>query len=269
MGTRLIIRYYKDNISKTSDVKIETIIGEPKGRTGSNTHICTIRQIPIIDKEHIETATLNFFNEIIKDPNGRFKSWEHCYNFFKKNRTKRDSDTLDRMSLHLAFYLASWGMLRGSSFLLKKDYLVHLPAISIISENKYARLWNLESTTIDLIIECGERVAESYKQQANCKKPSETLLTKILLGVFGCIPAYDRYFKLGLKKYELTATYGKRSLLELIQFYKQHKEAFEACKEKILIYGADYTPMKLIDMFFWEEGINEAKITHEEAITES
>ena len=47
-------------------------------------------------------------------------SWRHCYKAFYENRNKTDEQTLDYLSLHLAFYLASWRIYRGSSFLLQK-----------------------------------------------------------------------------------------------------------------------------------------------------
>lgn len=39
---------------------------------------------------------------------------------------KENDVNLDYLSLQLAFYLASWGMYRGSSFLLQKYYRVHI-----------------------------------------------------------------------------------------------------------------------------------------------
>ena len=70
------------------------------------------------------------------------------------------------MSLQLAFYLASWGMYRGSLFLLQKDYKVHIPVV---------------------------------KEQELKNQLSFTLITKILMGTLGCVPAYDRYFIAGIK----------------------------------------------------------------------
>jgi hypothetical protein len=46
------------------------------------------------------------------DNNARYKSWEHCYIYFQKNKSNKEKT--DEMALHLAFYLASWGMLRNS-----------------------------------------------------------------------------------------------------------------------------------------------------------
>ncbi len=58
-------------------------------------------------------AVTEFCVELKKDENGRYRSWEHCYECFYKAREQRDDpdreDLVDYLSLHLAFYLASWG----------------------------------------------------------------------------------------------------------------------------------------------------------------
>src|SRR5690606_20568763 len=56
----------------------------------------------------------------------RYNSWSHCFQAFRELTDK------NLQSLHLGFYLASWGMYRGSSMLLQRDYLVHVEAISIL-----------------------------------------------------------------------------------------------------------------------------------------
>ena len=219
----------------------------------------------------ITTNIGNFYHKMVEDTNCRFKSWEHCNKFFKENR--KDESSLDTMCLHLAFYLASWGMLRGSAFLLKKDYLVHKPVINIMLEDKYENLWKGEVELlrgeIDLILECGNRIADSYNQQKNCNKPSSVLLTKILLGVYGCTPAYDRFLIDGLKKYGITTNFGNSSLNEIFSFYTLNREAFEICRKEIINNETDYPPMKLVDMFFWEEGRKLSEKTREEALDDS
>ena len=57
------------------------------------------------NREPIENIVMEFYDKIIDDKNHRFKSWEHCYNYFNKN-----SIEIDLACLHLSFYLASWGM---------------------------------------------------------------------------------------------------------------------------------------------------------------
>ena len=87
-------------------------------------------------KERIITNFLNkletFENDTRNDQYGRYRSWEHCYYIFNRarNNNARNNETyIDYLSLHLAFYLASWGMYRGSSFLLQRDYKVHIGAV--------------------------------------------------------------------------------------------------------------------------------------------
>ena len=80
-----------------------------------------------------------YFEQTMSDPHGRYLSWEHCYKAFLENRDANDEQAIDHLALHLAFYLASWGMYRGSSFLLQKDYKVHIPVVKIIQEKNMIR----------------------------------------------------------------------------------------------------------------------------------
>ncbi len=62
----------------------------------------------------------------MSDPHHSFNSWKHCFNYFKENHSRlNEEDVLDIAALHLGFYLASWGMMRGSRDLLQKDYKIH------------------------------------------------------------------------------------------------------------------------------------------------
>lgn len=80
-------------------------------------------------------SSTEFYNDLKVDENGRYRSWEHCYSHFIKARGSQEID-YDYLSLQLAFYLASWGMYRGSSFLLQKDYKVHIPVVKELLNEK-------------------------------------------------------------------------------------------------------------------------------------
>ena len=54
----------------------------------------------------------DYFSEMIRDKHGRYMSWRYCYKVFSDNRNIIDEKTIDYLALHLAFYLASWGMYR-------------------------------------------------------------------------------------------------------------------------------------------------------------
>ncbi len=86
----------------------------------------------------IKEVLYAYHDETIKVTNHRLKSWEHCYKFFKINHQNLDDQKImDLACLHLAFYLASWGMLRNS-FLLQRDYLIHKEFIeNVVRKEEY------------------------------------------------------------------------------------------------------------------------------------
>ena len=57
---------------------------------------------------------------------------------------------------------------------------------------------------------------------------SPVLITKILMGTLGCVPAYDRFFVAGIKKHKVTTQeYSLRSVLTLAEFYEEHNDRLE------------------------------------------
>lgn len=76
-----------------------------------------------LDIEKAIESIRKYQNTTADGKHTRYRSWEHCYNAFHDNRHLPDKTEF--LSLHLAWYLASWGMLRNS-FLMERDYLVHM-----------------------------------------------------------------------------------------------------------------------------------------------
>ncbi len=221
------------------------------------------------DIDYYTRQAMEYYALMSGDENSRYRSWEHCYSFFAENRHNPDERTLDLMCLHLAWYLASWGMLRGGSFLLQKDYRVHLPVVRILTGEKAARLYHLpigelyRGEAVDEIMALSNEIVDAYQQKTKRdeldggKTASETLVTKILLGTLGCAPAYDRYFKQALRQSGIASgTFGRRSLLQLAEFYRANQEKLEACRKAISANGVEYTPMKVLDMCFWKIGFD-------------
>jgi hypothetical protein len=184
----------------------------------------------------------------------RFRSWIHCYKAFKKYR--HDSKNVDLLCLHLAWYMASWGMLRGKSFLLQMDYLVHKPLIMQVLSGKYEQLFinNHTSETVQLTMDFSNDIKEAYGRNSH----TQTFITKIILGIFGTAPAYDRLFAYSAKKYNVcSGTWGESSLKSLWTYYDLHRSIFENLKKELMIDGIEYTPMKLLDMCLWQIGFDE------------
>ncbi len=197
---------------------------------------------------------LNGFTELLDSPNHRYLSWEHCYNIFSTERLKKSPD-IDLLSLHLGFYLASWGMMRGSSQLLQKDYKIHTGAINIILKPQYIGLWGktwkdskTDKNELDLLFNKGGLVDElsDYYQNAGIS-PTETLITKILLGTMGCVPAYDRFLKIGLGADGIIKQFGRSSMEQIIGTYGISSRFSLPSHNK-------YPQMKIIDSIFWQYG---------------
>ena len=209
-------------------------------------------------------SSMSFYNEIKNDKNCRY-----CYFSFINARGQKDID-YEYLGLQLAFYLASWGMYRGSSFLLQKDFKIHIPVVKEIlkpiyndlagvscSEFKRVDIQNKLLAINDFLDSYYGEIRRSIKGELLKSNVSNTLITKILLGTLGCVPAYDRYFISGIKSRKVASgIYNIKSILQLATFYESNFDRLEAIRYNMLVNNLLYPPMKLIDMGFWKIGYN-------------
>ena len=216
----------------------------------------------------IQSST-SFYNDLKQDKNGRYRSWEHCYSNFCHAR-ERDEVDYDYLSLQLAFYLASWGMYRGSSFLLQKDYKVHIPVVEELLQTKYMPLVGIDCSDLKdsknqklledisaYLVEYYDDIRKSVKEVEVKNQLSDTLITKILMGTLGCVPAYDRYFIAGIKAQGVaTGNYNIKSVLKLVDFYEKNADRLEPVRKEMIVYDLPYPQMKMIDMGFWQIGFD-------------
>ena len=95
-------------------------------------------------------------------------------------------------------------------------------------------------------------------QVAGCEVASPVspvLIAKSLMGTLGCVPAYDRFFVDGIKKYKVTTQeYSLESVLTLAEFYEEHNDRLEEARQGFEGDGLTYPQMKLLDMGFWQIG---------------
>ena len=217
--------------------------------------------------DELISAAQTFYDDARANENGRSRSWEHCYRVFRDARTDPSPD-YDYLSLHLAFYLASWGMYRGSSFLLQKDYKVLSPVVEEILKSEYDCLFGLACADLRND-DVRARLDKLYEYIANHFHPireqvvghkvetpvSQVLITKILMGTLGCVPAYDRFFVDGIKKHKVTTQeYSRNSVLRLAKFYEEHNDRLEEARRGMRTEDLAYPQMKLLDMGFWQIG---------------
>lgn len=221
--------------------------------------------------DELINAAQTFYDDARANENGRSRSWEHCYRVFRDARTAPSPD-YDYLSLHLAFYLASWGMYRGSSFLLQKDYKVLSPIVEEILKPEYDCLFGLACADVrnndvwaqlkklyDYIDDYFDQIRKEVAGREVPTPVSPILITKILMGTLGCVPAYDRFFEEGARYLGLEKkTYQKKSLLELAAIYEAHNDRLEEARRGMRTEDLVYPQMKLLDMGFWQIGFEES-----------
>ena len=217
--------------------------------------------------DELISAAQTFYDDARANENGRSRSWEHCYRVFRDARTDPSPD-YDYLSLHLAFYLASWGMYRGSCFILQKDYKVHTPIVEEILKPEYDCLFGLacadlrNSDVRGQLKKLSDKIAAHFDPIRNevagrkvTTPVSPVLITKILMGTLGCVPAYDRFFGIGAKYLGLKKdSYNKDSLFELADIYEAHNDRLEEARRGMQTDDLIYPQMKLLDMGFWQVG---------------
>jgi hypothetical protein len=127
-------------------------------------------------------------------PLSNIHSWQQCYAYFGR-KTQFDQD---RAALMLGFYLASWGMFRGSSQLRNFSYVALMPIVTLVRSDKWTGLRGIS------LAEASKKAADIFdlltaiqiclENKLPKVAPTATLLSKIALGTLACIPAYDRFF---------------------------------------------------------------------------
>ena len=192
-----------------------------------------------------------------RKPDERYASFDFCYNYFysfyRNNKLSElsNEENLQTSCLQVGFYLASWGMMRGSSFLLEKS-VRNLSNLIITISKMNPKLWEIDvadynEENISLLLDCKQQIINALGKQ---NKPSDTLVTKIMLGVFANIPAFDQYFRKSLKVHSV----NKKSLLKIKEFYIQNREDYDSFKIHTFDFLTSgetnyiYTKAKLIDM---------------------
>lgn len=210
-----------------------------------------------------QNKVIKYHRDIKIDSNNDYNSWKHCYEAF--GNINQDKHLL---ALHLGFYLASWGMYRGSAPISRKDYTIHIGAVNIIKDFYHLRCNTLKEVIkedIKEILKLSEKLQNHYssfqyliKGKMTDKKPTDTLISKIIIGTLGCGPAFDRYFNLGVK--ELNYNFNKISLKSFEALF-QFKEIFkddllQIQKELFKIDNYHYPMFKIIDNYFWHEGFD-------------
>lgn len=196
-----------------------------------------------------------------REPTGRYTSFDFCHNYFRAHHEDgrvinlADDDAMQVSCLHLGFYLASWGMLRGSSVLLQRSVKHFAPVVEVMAQSP-DEIWSIDADdysdqACSVMFDVGRRVRAAFPEGA-----SDILVTKIMLGVFGCVPAFDSYFKKGFGVWK----FGRKALDRVNRFYGENADVIERHRVPTIDFATGapterrYSRAKVIDMIFFVEG---------------
>lgn len=196
-------------------------------------------------------------------PRGSEASWDYCYSWFNKDRRPSSDDRRD--CLELGYYLANWGMFRGSGSFMTTNLAALLPALPVINAHHDAmqrvdltgteQEWSKLKSTYDAL------------ESALPGNPSTTLVTKVMLGVWGCMPAMDTYVLAGIRQLLDLAgqrgltTFNRRFYNYLSEFRHAHAGEVDRYREAPLatfgtsaVQRTQIPAGKVLDMYFFQLG---------------
>jgi hypothetical protein len=145
-------------------------------------------------------------------------------------------------------------MYRGKSLLLKKSAYALAPLVEVIASAP-SDLWELDVENYNedsyvLILDWAERVRSALP-----RKSTDTLVTKSMLGIFGNVPAFDRYFRAGFDSFRL----NEKSLIKIQNYHERHHDVIKSLQIATIDFSGNetknrYTQAKVIDMIFFVAG---------------
>jgi hypothetical protein len=206
-------------------------------------------------------------------PNHRYSSFDYCFNHFRRFKNKREiaaPANMERSCFQLAAYLASWGMFRASSFLLKTKSVRHFrKAISVIASDQLNDAWLIDCDRYDNNAKAQLRYA--YEAIHGAIIPNReshlTLVTKIMLGVFGNVPAFDDRFTKSMRAYGALngwrcrfRSFNDEALDGIGAFYEARRKVINSWSRKTHTFDFNtgkktrfaYSKAKIVDMIGFE-----------------
>lgn len=195
----------------------------------------------------------------------RYASFDHCYTHFRQfaghatTSEIADEGNIETSCLQLGFYLASWGMYRGSTDLLQLSSRALIPVIKYLAELDEA-LWTVDVPAYDE--DSIEALMSAFYGmypvlQDSGISPTLTLRTKIMLGTLGCVPAFDNYFAKATGSWRLSSKF----LMRLQGFYLHHEDVLVSSPVMAVPFSGGegvhpYPIAKLLDMVFFQKGLD-------------
>ncbi len=216
-------------------------------------------QVPDLSVKELTSAITTYLGD--SSNSARHRSFDHCFNHFRLFATEQRTGALtsaphlEVACVHLGFYLASWGMYRGSSRLLKHSSERLKPVVEAIAAAP-ERIWTIDAGgydegALDVLLATAKKIRAAFPDGA-----SDTLVTKTMLGTFGCVPAFDSYFRRGFGVH----TFNRKALKRIDAFVSRQSDAIRNAQSHTIDFSTgepttnQYTAAKIVDMIFFVRG---------------
>lgn len=225
-----------------------------------NSGMCNISVKP----SQIQVNICKYVNEyIINTSNKKYKKWEDCYRKFKMAcEVGIDKEGLSNA---LADYLLCFGMGRNGKKTFLEDRVMLYPVVEFLfsDENKFLFALTpreiLEDCEVVLrICETSRCIRKLLKAEVDYEV-TNTMVTKMLMGVYGTIPAFDRFLCASANCTQVAAdrNFPVKHILRLAKFYLDNERDYFKVAIRNLGFSAtlkDYPEMRLVDIVMWQEG---------------
>ena len=159
----------------------------------------------------------------------------YCYVHGGYGGKKWSQHKIRQGAVWLALFLAHWGMFRASGKLRDKDIvffeglfdsclLGNQPLLGPLIQTPFERLSDLSPADIDGSL----KGLRDYLWDAEVS-PTDTLVSKIILGLCGNVPGYDTRVKAGLERlqeadgYDGFRSFSGRGLIQLVAFFEERR----------------------------------------------
>lgn len=214
---------------------------------------------------NFEEQAQKYYAQSKGDKYPRLKAWDYLWDYMQSVEEWRDlasGNNIRVTALNIGFYLANWGMFRGSSELSNVNVRFFEDLSGQLFTEIPVEFWSLKlkdfkstnNEAVEAFDEAFKRVVEFGDNRVLW---TQTLVTKLLLGVWGHCPASDRYFKNGARKYKEesgNSVVGKVDAWYLVRLNELRVNEGWEIPEFKTPNGNRYPMGKVIDMAFFQYG---------------
>lgn len=213
-----------------------------------------------VDFEKFKTGINGFLSAYMTScsdiQNNRVFSYDICRQHFAPTL----SGNKDEDAVYLFAFLSSWGMLRNTGLMNISPYGLSNTVQAIYENFEYFKnndIFSIKDKEISVFVENFEKIAEALGRDKIAS--SNTMVSKIILGVWGSMPALDTNFNKAFGFYQ--ATKIKKVIRELRETFKNIPEADSSKIHSSLLeaYGKlnpeYYGKPKLVDTYGFYVGL--------------